>query len=162
MRTKLLTAALVSGLMMVGTASGQQQEQLQQPGQAGQQQMMRVSELTQLNVRNQQGEELGSIEDVVIDMQSGEVRYAALSYGGFLGIGAKMFAVPFEAFRFEHDPQRDTMVAILNVPRQELETAPGFDQNAWPAQGDERFQQAAEQPTTTPQEQPGTEPAPQP
>lgn len=47
-------------------------------------------------VRNSTGQNLGGIEDLVIDLTSGEACYAVLSFGGFIGIGDKFFAVPLQ------------------------------------------------------------------
>src|SRR5579862_416574 len=74
-------------------------------------------------VVNAQNEDLGQIEDVVLDVEAGRVAYAILSFGGFLGIGDKYFAVPWEAFRFDVTDKR----ATLNVDKTILENAPGFD-----------------------------------
>ena len=52
-------------------------------------------------VVNQQGEDLGTIEDIVVDVDVGRIAYAVLSFGGFLGMGDKYFAIPWEAFRFD-------------------------------------------------------------
>ena len=53
------------------------------------------------NVVNQQNEDLGKIEDLVIDTSAGRIAYAVLSFGGFLGLGDKYFAIPWEGFRFD-------------------------------------------------------------
>jgi hypothetical protein len=79
-------------------------------------------------VVNAQNEDLGKIEDVVLDVEAGRVAYAILSFGGFLGIGDKYFAVPWEAFRFDAMDKK----AILNVAKVRLENAPGFDKDNWP------------------------------
>lgn len=79
-------------------------------------------------VRNRQGEDLGKIEDLMIDLESGCVAYAVLSFGGVLGMGDKLFAVPWEALSLD---QREN-VFIMNIDKQRLEQAPGFDKNNWP------------------------------
>ena len=84
------------------------------------------------------GEELGRLEDVVIDFASGQVRYAVLSFGGFLGIADKFFAVPWDALAV--DPGHEQFV--LNIHRELLEGAPGFDKDHWPDMADERFTHA--------------------
>ncbi|MGH9692330.1 MAG: PRC-barrel domain-containing protein [Candidatus Acidiferrales bacterium] len=80
-------------------------------------------------VVNQQDEYLGKIEDVAVDVEAGRIAYAVLSFGGFLGIGDKYFAIPWEAFRFNMTDKR----AILNVDRKLLENAPGFDKDNLPS-----------------------------
>ena len=79
-------------------------------------------------VRNRQGEDLGKIEDLMTDLESGCVAYAVLSFGGVLGTGDKLFAVPWEALSLD---QREN-VFIMNIDKQRLEQAPGFDKNNWP------------------------------
>jgi sporulation protein YlmC with PRC-barrel domain len=84
------------------------------------------------SVRNPAGEDLGKIEDLMIDLDEGQVAYAVLSFGGFLGMGDKLFAVPFKAFRC--DCENETMV--LDTPKERLENAPGFDKSNWPDTAD--------------------------
>lgn len=101
---------------------------------------VRVSQLTGMNIQNPQGKAVGEINDLVIDARSGKIRYAAVTYGGFLGIGNKMFAVPWEAFKIQADPNdRDSTVLVLNVTQQQLEGAVGFDEDSWPNFADATF-----------------------
>ena len=79
-------------------------------------------------VVNQQDEGIGKIEDIVLDASAGRVAYAILSFGGFLGVGNKYFAIPWNAFRFNFADKK----AVLNVDKKLLENAPGFDKDAWP------------------------------
>ena len=79
------------------------------------------------NVVNAQNEDLGKIEDLAMDTESGRVAYAVLSFGGFLGMGDKLFAVPWNAFRFTADNK-----LLLNANKDVLKNAPGFDKDAWP------------------------------
>jgi hypothetical protein len=83
-------------------------------------------------VVNQQNEDLGKIEDVVIDADAGRIAYAVLSFGGFLGMGDKYFAIPWEALRFNLADNR----ALLNVNKKILENAPGFSKDNWPDMAD--------------------------
>ncbi len=87
------------------------------------------------DVRNELGEDLGKIEDLMIDLDSGRIAYAVLSFGGFLGIGDKYFAIPWEALRVS----KETHEFILDVPKEKLENAPGFDKDNWPAAPDRQF-----------------------
>lgn len=92
--------------------------------------MMRCNDLLGMQVRNSQGADLGDINDVVIDLDSGKVRFAAISFGGFLGIGDKLFAIPWDMVRFD---QRDgETFAVVDLSKERLETAPGFDKQHWP------------------------------
>jgi sporulation protein YlmC with PRC-barrel domain len=81
------------------------------------------------NVENPQGQNLGEIKDVVIDRASGRMAYAVVSFGGFLGMGEKLFAVPWGAFS---QPKADKDTFVLDVDKERLKNAPGFDANNWP------------------------------
>jgi sporulation protein YlmC with PRC-barrel domain len=91
-----------------------------------------ASKLSGDRVRNSAGEDLGKIEEIMIDAATGQVAYAVLSFGGFLGIGDKLFAVPWRSLTLN---TRDHEF-ILNVDRTLLEKAPGFDRNHWPDMAD--------------------------
>jgi sporulation protein YlmC with PRC-barrel domain len=94
---------------------------------------IRASQLIGMNIQNSQGKSVGEINDLVLDANTGKVRYAAVTYGGFLGIGNKMFAVPFSAFKCQQDPDdADEYVLVLNVTQETLEGAQGFDEEHWP------------------------------
>jgi sporulation protein YlmC with PRC-barrel domain len=86
-------------------------------------------------VRNSAGEDLGKIEEIMIDVPTGKVAYAVLSFGGFLGIGEKLFAVPWQALEID---QREHEF-VLNVDKKLLENAPGFDRDNWPDMADRNF-----------------------
>jgi sporulation protein YlmC with PRC-barrel domain len=81
------------------------------------------------NVENPQGQNLGDIKDVVIDRASGRIAYAVVSFGGFLGMGEKLFAVPWGAFS---QPKADKDTFVLDVDKERLKNAPGFDAHNWP------------------------------
>ena len=77
---------------------------------------------------------------------SGKVRYAAVTYGGVLGVGSKMFAVPFEAFKVKVDPDDANdndpdYVLTLDVAKEQLDGAQGFDNDHWPDFADTKFTQ---------------------
>jgi len=97
--------------------------------------VLSASTLTGDRVRNSAGEDLGKIEHIMIDIPSGRVAYAVLSFGGFIGIGDKFFAVPWNAFRIDEGEHE----FVLDVDRKTLENAPGFDKNAWPDMADPTF-----------------------
>ena len=80
-------------------------------------------------VVNRQGENVGKIQELVIDAGKNRVAYAVLSFGGFLGMGNKLFAMPWEAFEFSATENK----LILNVDKEKLQTAPGFEKgDKWP------------------------------
>lgn len=88
-----------------------------------------TSKLIGESVINRENEDLGEIHELVLDAQSGRVAYAVLSFGGFLGMGTKLFAMPWGAF--EYSSTEDKLV--LNVDKEKLKAAPGFDENSkWP------------------------------
>ena len=97
-------------------------------------QFLRVSTMEGLRVRNEAGENLGKIKDVVVDLKTGTIRYLALDFGGFLGIGDKYFAVPWSMFKYQREGVDEQL--ILNVSRERLRDAPGFDKNHWPNMAD--------------------------
>lgn len=84
------------------------------------------------SVVNGQDDNLGDIKEIMLDMRSGQVAYAVLSFGGFLGMGEKLFAVPWQALRLDTVNKR----FVLDVDKQRLHTAPGFDPDAWPDMSD--------------------------
>jgi len=86
-------------------------------------------------VRNASGDDLGSVDDIMIDIPSGRVAYVVLSFGGILGMGNKLFAVPWDALRVDEDEK----CFILNVDKRVLESAPGFDKDNWPDMADPDF-----------------------
>lgn len=101
---------------------------------------LRASQVIGMAIHNPQGDNVGSVTDVVIHAESGKVRYVAVTYGGFLGIGDKLFAVPYDAFKFKVDPNStDKHVLVLDVTQKQMEGAQGFDQNHWPDFADRRF-----------------------
>tara|TARA_R110002111_G_scaffold153375_1_gene220243 strand:+ start:233886 stop:234863 length:978 start_codon:yes stop_codon:yes gene_type:complete len=101
---------------------------------------IRASQLSGMNIQNSQGKSVGEINDIVLDSSQGKVRYAAVTYGGFLGVGSKMFAVPFEAFKVQQNPKdQDEYVLVLNVTQEQLEGAQGFDNEHWPNFADPKF-----------------------
>lgn len=91
--------------------------------------LMGAATLTGDKVVNEDGEDLGSIEKIMLDVNSGSIAYAVLSFGGLLGVGDKLFAIPWIALKL--DPLNHRFV--LNVSKERLEAAPGFNKNHWPA-----------------------------
>jgi sporulation protein YlmC with PRC-barrel domain len=81
------------------------------------------------DVENPEGQNLGDIKDIVMDRGSGRIAYAVVSFGGFLGMGEKLFAVPWGAFS---QPKANKETFVLAVDKERLKNAPGFDANNWP------------------------------
>ena len=97
----------------------------------------RATQLVGLPVFNPNHKNIGKIEDLVISPATGRVRFAVLSFGGFLGVGNKLFAVPWSELRLM--PKKTAANGIqeedhyvLNVSREALQKAPGFDRLQWP------------------------------
>lgn len=86
-------------------------------------------------VVNAEGENLGEIEAIMLDVPGGRIAYAVLSFGGVLGIGEKLFAIPWKALTLDADEKR----FILNIDQDVLKNAPGFDKDHWPQMADERW-----------------------
>jgi sporulation protein YlmC with PRC-barrel domain len=87
------------------------------------------------DVYNKKGEDLGDIKEIMLDMRSGKVGYAVLSFGGFLGMGEKLFAVPWNALTLDTKNKRFE----LNVEKDRLKDAPGFDKDKWPNMADQSW-----------------------
>lgn len=94
--------------------------------------VLSASSICSDRVWNNAGEELGAIEELMIDVDTGHVAYAVLSFGGFLGFGDKLFAIPWNALKLD----AANNVFKLNVDRKVLEKAPGFDKDNWPDMAD--------------------------
>ena len=98
---------------------------------------VRSSQLVGLAVKNKQGKDLGKVEDLVVDLKNGDVRYAALSFGGFAGFGSKLFAVPWQAITFmlaEND-----RYFVLDTTPEKLQQQEGFDSSRWPNFADKKW-----------------------
>ena len=99
--------------------------------------LMGADTLNGNDVFNEQDEDLGDIKEFMLDMNTGRVSYAVLSFGGFLGMGDKLFAVPWNALRLDTVNKR----FVLNVDKARLESAPGFDKDNWPNMSDQTWAQ---------------------
>jgi sporulation protein YlmC with PRC-barrel domain len=100
-----------------------------------------ASTLTGNSVKNPAGEDLGTVKDIMLDVDLGRVAYAVVSFGGFLGFGDKLFAVPWNALRL------DTVnhAFVLDVPKRTLENAEGFNKDDWPDMADPAWGQRIHQ-----------------
>ncbi|HLV01539.1 MAG TPA: PRC-barrel domain-containing protein [Acidobacteriota bacterium] len=86
-------------------------------------------------VVNPQSESLGEIKEIMLDARTAQIAYVVLSFGGFLGMGDKLFAFPWEVFQM--DPNNEQLV--LDVAKEKLENAPGFDKDHWPSDADSEW-----------------------
>lgn len=99
----------------------------------------RASKIEGMAIQNEAGKELGVVRDIVIDTERGQVKYVAVSYGGFLGLGSKLYAVPFEAFQYHPATQGHEARLVLNLSEETLRKAPGFESDNWPDMASEAF-----------------------
>jgi len=88
-------------------------------------------------VMTQTGEPLGEITHIMLDVRQGRVTYAVLSFGGFLGLGDKLFAVPWQALAYDVEDEW----FVMNVDKERLRDAPGFDKDHWPSMADAKWAQ---------------------
>lgn len=95
---------------------------------AGEMRLARGSVLKGLKVKNMEGEDLGKIDDIMIELETGKIAYAVLAFGGILGLASKLFAVPWNALGIDTGKRE----FLLNIPKKKLEEAPGFDKDNWP------------------------------
>jgi sporulation protein YlmC with PRC-barrel domain len=97
--------------------------------------VMAASTLQGDDVVNAAGDKLGTLDEIMLDVPSGRIAYAVLSSGGFLGIGDKLFAIPWRALTLDADNE----CFVLDVSKERLEQAPGFDKDDWPSMADESW-----------------------
>lgn len=100
--------------------------------------VVRASQLIGLNVQNANDETIGEIHDIVLDPHDGEIRYVAFAAGGFLGVGEKLFAIPWRSFEWKH--KEDEYKAVLHVDKEVFTNAQGFDKDNWPDMANEKWQ----------------------
>lgn len=94
--------------------------------------LMGANTLVGNDVYNRDAEDIGEIKEIMLDMRTGRVSYAVLSFGGFLGMGEKLFAVPWDALKLDTENKR----FVLDVNKDRLKSAPGFDKSHWPDMAD--------------------------
>jgi len=96
---------------------------------------VKASSIIGTKVVNPKGDSLGDIKELAIDPRTGRVAYAVVSFGGFLSIGEKLFAIPFSAFAYNAEQNK----YVLDVSKERLEAAPGFDSDRWPSMAEEQW-----------------------
>lgn len=102
--------------------------------------LLSASTITGDDVYNLKNEEVGKIQDIMFDIAEGEIRYAVLAAGGFLGMGDRLFAVPWNALKHDESNRR----FILDVDVERLKDAPGFDKDQWPNMADTSWSSTVE------------------
>jgi sporulation protein YlmC with PRC-barrel domain len=108
--------------------------------------LLSAATITGDEVCNLKDERLGTIEDIMLDIPTGRIRYAVLSSGGFLGIGDRLFAVPWSALKLDAEEKR----FILDVDVGRFKSAPGFNKHAWPNMADSGWKSSVESYYATP------------
>ena len=86
-------------------------------------------------VENLDGENLGTIENLMVNISSGMIEYVVLESGSFLGLGGKYFAVPFSQLYLNPDKE----CFILNREKEYFNNIPGFDKSHWPDTNDHSY-----------------------
>lgn len=81
-----------------------------------------------VSVKNMQGDNLGKIEALMLDKLEGYVSYVVLSFGGFLGMGDKLFAMPWSIFNYDEANE----CFVIGIDKETLAKSPGFDKDQWP------------------------------
>ena len=86
-------------------------------------------------VENTAGDKLGAIDNLMINVKTGMVEYAVLEFGSFLGIGGKLFAIPFKELKVNGDKK----AFVIDRDREFLMKLPGFDKDHWPGTNDHYY-----------------------
>src|ERR1700761_9587465 len=115
------------GADIVGTSRGRRRG----PGP----EVMAADTLDGNKVISSDGEDLGKVKDIMLDVRSGRIAYAVLSSGGFLGIGDKLLAIPWHALTLDTEQK----CFVLNMTAERVKNAPGFDKDHWPSMADQTW-----------------------
>lgn len=102
--------------------------------------LLSATSITGDEVCNLKKEKLGTIQDIMLDVPTGRIRYAVLSSGGFLGMGDRLFAIPWQALHLDSENKRFS----LDIEVDRLKKAPGFDKNHWPDMADASWNSSVE------------------
>lgn len=95
--------------------------------------LMTADTLTGNKVVNPQGDTLGTVSDIMLDVPRGRIAYLVMSSGGFLGLGDRLFAIPWSVLVLDTDRK----CFVLDAKKATFENAPGFDKNHWPSTTEE-------------------------
>ncbi len=98
--------------------------------------VLSASTLDDDDIYNLKGEKLGSIKEIMLDINTGRVCYVVLSFGGFLSMGEKLFAVPWSALTVDTENKR----FLMDTDEERLKEAPGFDTDNWPNMADSTWE----------------------
>lgn len=98
-------------------------------------QLISAGMLTGEKVVDTRNSTLGKINEIMIDVASGRIAYAVMSCNGIPSAGEKLFAIPWQAL--ELDAENECFV--LDIDKERLERAPGFNQDHWPSMADPKW-----------------------
>jgi hypothetical protein len=152
MRGILVGVSLATGIVLALCVALQAVEPTDSPNNMGRDamaqqhtvgQIVRATDLIGLEVRGQNNEKIGKVDNLAID-QTGQVRYAVVSFGGTMGIGAKMLPLPWQALTLESMPrpgERATTspYCVLGIDKDTLAKAPSFESGQWPNFNDQKW-----------------------
>jgi sporulation protein YlmC with PRC-barrel domain len=96
---------------------------------------MAASTLDGTKVMSSDGEHVGKISDIMLDVRSGRVAYAVLAEGGFLGMGSTLHAIPWSALTLDTDEK----CFFVDITAEQIKSEPGFDKDHWPAMADAQW-----------------------
>jgi sporulation protein YlmC with PRC-barrel domain len=97
--------------------------------------VLAASALKGSRVGNFAGEDLGKVDDLVVDVATGRLGYVIVSMGGFLGIGDKLVAVPWELFTVRPGDHE----FLIDIEKEMLQDAPSFERSRWPDMSDDTW-----------------------
>lgn len=97
--------------------------------------VMGASRLDGNSILSSDGDDVGTIKEIMLDVRTGRVAYAVLSSGGFLGIGDKLLAIPWSALTLDTDHKCFRLAATSD----QIRNAPGFDKDSWPSMADRQW-----------------------
>lgn len=147
--TKLAAGLALAGLFSFSGVAGADEPARVNTGGQGEASVaishsLRTSDIIGLPVKNNKHEDVGKIDDLVIDMKTGEVRYAALSFGSWFTGDSKLFAIPWQSMKFMYgEPNKaNSRHFMFDVTKAQLENAPGFDSSRWPNVADPQWSSA--------------------
>ena len=130
---RVLTAAALATALTLSAAASFAQASMTPAERHDWERSHRISKVIGSDVRNKSGEKIGDIRDLVVD-DRGTIKLAIVSTGGFLGVGDRLHAVPWDVLTL--GPKDDH---ILDIDKAHLQATPGFTSKTWPNLGDERW-----------------------
>ncbi|SAK93313.1 PRC-barrel domain-containing protein [Caballeronia arationis] len=97
--------------------------------------VMAASTIDGNTVISSDGDDVGSIKEIMLDVRQGRIAYAVMSSGGFLGIGDKLLAIPWSALTLDTDKKCFRLAATS----EQVRNSPGFDKDAWPSMAEKQW-----------------------